>query len=150
MITIQKSRTNLPEVNKDLIKLAVKATLEYYNLSKDDITIRLTDDDEIAQHNKEYRGISSATDVLSFLQDFTDPETGRKYLGDIVISIETAIRQAPKYKLTIDQECAFLAIHGTLHLLGYDHSEPDQKAEMWQLQDTIFHETKNEFQEKLT
>jgi probable rRNA maturation factor len=148
MITIQKSNINLPETNKDLIKLAVKATLEYYNLSKDDITIRLTDDDEIAQLNKEYRGFSSATDVLSFLQDFTDPETGRKYLGDIVISIETAIRQAPKYELTIDQECAFLAIHGTLHLLGFDHDTKQEKETMWEIQDKIFSKTVRDYQKE--
>jgi probable rRNA maturation factor len=148
MITIQKSNINLPEVNKDLIKHAVKETMDYYNITKTDITIRLTDDNEISQLNKEYRGFSSATDVLSFLQDFTDPETGRKYLGDIVISIETAIRQAPKFELTIDQECAFLAIHGTLHLLGFDHGTPEEKKTMWEIQDKIFSKTVRDYQKE--
>lgn len=148
MITLQKSKTNLPEVNEDLIKLAVKSTLEYYDLSKDDITIRLTDDNEISQLNKEYRGISSATDVLSFLQNFLDPETGRKYLGDIVISLETAIRQAPKFELTIGQECAFLAIHGTLHLLGFDHATKQEKETMWEIQDKIFSKTIRDYQQE--
>jgi probable rRNA maturation factor len=138
MITIQIINTDLPKVNKDLIKKAVKKTLSKFNKTDIDVTIRITDDPEIAQLNQEFRGISSATDVLSFNQDFLNPETGRWYLGDIIISLETAVNQAPKYNLTPNQECAFLAIHGTLHLLGYNHDSPEDKEIMWEIQDNIF------------
>ncbi len=148
MITIQKSRTNLPEVDYNLIKLAVRKTLSKYSMAKADITIQLTGDDEITQFNQEYRGISEATDVLSFEQHFLDPDTGRLYLGDIVISLERVINQALNNKITTDEECAFLAIHGTLHLLGYDHYTPEEKSIMWEIQDKIYLETIQDFQEK--
>jgi probable rRNA maturation factor len=138
MITIQIIETNLPEVNKDLIRKAVKNTLSKFDKAEADVTIRITDDSEVAQLNQDFRGISSATDVLSFNQDFQNPETGRWYLGDIVISLETAVNQAPKYNLNLNQECTFLAIHGTLHLLGYDHATPEEKEKMWEIQDKIF------------
>lgn len=138
MITIQIIKRDLPKVNKDLIRKAVKLTLSRFNKTDVDVTIRITDDIEIAHLNQEYRSISGATDVLSFNQDFQDPETGRWYLGDIIISLETAVNQAPKYDLTPNQECAFLAVHGTLHLLGYDHNTPIEKEKMWEIQDEIF------------
>jgi probable rRNA maturation factor len=87
--------------------------------------------------NEAYRGISKATDVLSFVEDYLDPETGRMYLGDIVVSVETASRQAAEANHTLDVECTLLAIHGTLHLLGFDHAEPDEHDQMWKLQGEI-------------
>jgi probable rRNA maturation factor len=88
--------------------------------------------------NETFRGEDKTTDVLSFNQDVLDPETGRMYLGDILISIPTAKKQAANQGHPLDQECAFLAIHGTLHLLGYDHYDPEEKATMWAIQDRIF------------
>jgi len=149
MITLQKLEADLPEVDYNLLKLAVSMTLSKFNQPKADVTIRLTSDEEMKQLNQTYRRVSSPTDVLSFNQDFMDPETGRIYLGDIVISLEMVAEQAPKYNLTIDQECAFLAIHGALHLLGFDHNQSEEKDEMWNIQDKIFKETIKEFQETL-
>jgi probable rRNA maturation factor len=148
MITIQKSQDNLAEIDLSLIKAAVENTLFYLDQLDVDITIQLTDDREIAELNQTYRGEAKATDVLSFNQDFNDPETGNLYLGDIIISIETAAEQAPDYDLSLDEEIAFLAIHGTLHLSGYDHFKPDEKEEMWKIQDQIFLMTIEQFQEK--
>ena len=148
MITIQISGSDLPQVNQNLIKLAVRKTLVNFNKINADVTLRLTDDDEISQLNKKYRGTPTATDVLAFNQDFQDPDTGRYYLGDIVVSLERVIDQAPTHQHTVDQECAFLAIHGTLHLLGYDHYTPDEKDQMWEIQDRIFLETIKDYQEK--
>jgi probable rRNA maturation factor len=148
MITIQKSQDNLAEIDLSLIKAAVENTLFYLDQLDVDITIQLTDDREIAELNQTYRGEAKATDVLSFNQDFNDPETGNLYLGDIIISIETAAEQAPDYDLSLDEEIAFLAIHGTLHLSGYDHFKPDEKEEMWKIQDKIFLMTMEQFQEK--
>lgn len=147
MINIQKSKPELPEVNRSLLKFAVEKTLSHFEKSNADITIRLTENNEIKALNHTYRDISTSTDVLSFNQDIIDPETGRLYLGDIIISLEKANEQAPNHNLSLDQECAFLAIHGTLHLLGYDHNEPEENKVMWQVQDQIFFEINKEFKE---
>jgi probable rRNA maturation factor len=85
--------------------------------------------------------------VLSFDQNFYDPETNRLYLGDIIISLERALVQADEQDLSLDQECAYLAIHGTLHLLGYDHDRTDEEKEMFQIQDRLFNQIMNEMQE---
>jgi probable rRNA maturation factor len=78
--------------------------------------------------NRHYRNKDKPTDVLSF--PFTDgkkyeinPESGRIVLGDIVISVETALRQAEMYSHSPGREIAFLTVHGMLHLLGYDHEQ---------------------------
>jgi probable rRNA maturation factor len=95
-----------------------------------------------------YRGMYGATDVLSFgLYDFevknsarrADSDDGRgnaelkgppRLLGDVVISVDTALRQAADYGATLDREIARLLIHGILHLVGYDHERPDERARM--------------------
>lgn len=138
MIEIQKETSIGPEIDLDLLKFAISKTLEVLQKPPMDITLRLTNDAEMRQLNQTFRGIAKSTDVLSFNQDFIDPETTRLYLGDIIISVERAVQQAPANDHTLNEECAFLAIHGTLHLLDYDHYEPDEKTEMWQLQDKIF------------
>lgn len=148
MITIQKSKSSLPEVDKKFIKLAVDKTLSEYHKEDVDVTVRLTNDKEIKKLNRDYRDTNDTTDVLSFNQDFQNPETGRYYLGDIIISLERVIEQAASHNCSINQECAFLAIHGTLHLLGYDHYSPEEKDKMWQLQDKIFFELMQDFPEK--
>ena len=138
MIEIQKETSTGPEIDLDLLELAISQTLEVLQKPPMDITLRLTNDAEMRQLNQTFRGIGKSTDVLSFNQDYIDPETDRLYLGDIIISIERAAEQAPENNHSLNEECAFLAIHGTLHLLGYDHYEPEQKEEMWQLQDKIY------------
>jgi probable rRNA maturation factor len=88
----------------------------------------LTDDDTIHEMNRAYRGYDKATDVLSFAQNDTVPAApalpiatdAPQLLGDIVISVDTAVRQATTHGVTLDQELALLAVHGLLHLLGYE------------------------------
>ena len=138
MIEIQKSSSISEYYDDRLIRNAIIRTLEVLKKPELDITVRLIDDGEMKSLNQTFRGEDKTTDVLSFNQDILDPETGRSYLGDIVISIPTAKKQAEVQGHQLEQECAFLAIHGTLHLLGYDHYEPKDKAEMWPLQDQIF------------
>lgn len=146
MIDIQKSVPNLPVVNLDLLHLAISSTLKRFNREEVDLTLRLTDDGEMTMLNQAYRKEEKTTDVLSFNEDFIDPETGDYYLGDIIISLEQAAVQAADQEHNLDTECAFLTIHGTLHLLGFDHYEPDEKAEMWALQDEIFSEVIRKFE----
>jgi len=147
MIYIQTEIDLPPEINHKMLREAIFTTLSFFNKTDNDITLKLTNDDEIRQLNLEFRKQDKATDVLSFNYNFDDPESKRLYLGDIVISVETAAIQAPKYDLSLNQELAFLAIHGTLHLLGYNHEQSDQKETMWRFQDEIFDRIKSSFKE---
>jgi len=97
----------------------------------------LTDNKTIQQLNKTYRGFDAPTDVLSFENDYLDPESGLHYLGDIVISIEKAQEQAANNGHLLQQEVEMLFVHGVLHLCGYDHAEADGYAEMSRIQDEI-------------
>lgn len=148
MIEIQKTQNNLVDIDLSILKAAIEATLGRLDQSDVDVTLRLTDDQEMRELNHRYRGIDQTTDVLSFYEGFTDPETGRLYLGDIVISVDKVQQQAPENHHTTEVECAFLAIHGTLHLLGFDHDEPERKADMWDLQEKLFADLLINFKEK--
>lgn len=99
-----------------------------------EVSLMFTDDETIHEMNREYRGIDRPTDVLSFALEegeeeiFGGPE--ENLLGDIIISVETAVRQAEEYGHSVEREMSFLALHGMLHLLGYDHMEEDERQEM--------------------
>lgn len=86
-----------------------------------ELSIVLCDDAYIRELNREWRGIDAPTDVLSF------PQHGTWLLGDVVISVETAARQAPG---TLEEELRVLLVHGLCHLLGFDHEEEGDAAEM--------------------
>lgn len=101
------------------------------------LSIKITGDQEIRELNSSYRGIDKATDVLSFEADYYDPDLESRYLGDIVISYPRAEEQAEKRGHPVKSELQLLVIHGVLHLLGYDHSSIEQKAEMWEIQSQI-------------
>lgn len=95
------------------------------------VSLLFTGDDEIQILNREYRGKDKPTDVLSFsaIEGLT-PRSFEKDLGELVISLDTAKRQAKKYKVTLSEEIARLIIHGLLHLLGHDHEKVSkQKAQ---------------------
>lgn len=113
-----------------LIRRAILETLVYEGFGHPaEVSVVLTDSESIRKINSEYRGIDSATDVLSFPQFDTGeeyPETGYVPLGDIVISVERAENQALVYGHSFERELAFLTVHSTLHLLGYDHVTSDE------------------------
>lgn len=104
------------------------------------ITIQVTDDATLHQYNNQYMGVDAPTDVLSFPVPFDDPETGDPYLGDLLISVPTAARQAEAAGHPVLEEIKLLVVHGVLHLLGYDHATPEEKAAMWALQERILTE----------
>ena len=122
---------------KSIIRQAIKKTLEYEGFEYDsEVSVTLTDNGYIKKLNKEYRNKNSATDVLSFpMYDFYSEETDFTdepvTLGDIVISLERAAAQAKEIGNSFIREVAFLTIHSTLHLLGYDHErgEDDEEAQ---------------------
>lgn len=120
------------------------------------VSVLFTSDDFIASLNKRYRDEDAPTDVLAFpmsgdeedvegteVEYDTGDDGGEdltpmpRVLGDIVISLDTAARQAESHGRPLRQELALLLIHGTLHLLGYDHDEPQKEAVMWEKQDAI-------------
>jgi probable rRNA maturation factor len=96
-----------------------------------DMTIVLTDDAQLHELNREFLGVDAPTDVLSFPASESDPETGTPYLGDILISIPRATEQALAAGHSVEAEVQLLVVHGTLHLLGHDHAEAEEKARMW-------------------
>jgi len=101
-----------------------------------EVDITIVDDEEIHQLNRDYRNVDRPTDVLSFALDEDDedePELleGQLHLlGDIIISAETATRQAEEFSHGLEREIVYLAVHGLLHLLGYDHMVEEDKVIM--------------------
>lgn len=123
----KQNKVRLPVGTKLLIRKACNATLEFEKFGNSaEVDVTLVDDEEIREINKEQRKIDSSTDVLSFPlgengEYDANPKTGALMLGDIVISVETALKQADLYGHGIQREIAFLTVHSMLHLLGYDH-----------------------------
>ncbi len=132
-----------------LIKIArqvIRFTLKYEEIDEAncEVSVVFTDDDFIAELNKQHRDEAGPTDVLSFPMIDFDVEGDEldipgvpNMLGDIVISLDTAAKQAELHDKTFRQELALLLVHGTLHLLGYDHGQPQKEAIMWARQDEI-------------
>ena len=113
-------------IEETLIETFLKAAIEILNLGDIEVSIVLCDDSFIHPLNREYRGKDQPTDVLSFAQregDFADPND--PMLGDIIVSLERAAKQAKSRKHPFSQELSLLLVHGLLHLLGYDHIEDD-------------------------
>ena len=121
----------------ELLESAARTTLEQQSAPDDDITIVLTDDDQLHELNLDYLGIDAPTDVLSFPASESDPETGAHYLGDILISVHRAEQQAQAAGHSLQAEVQLLVVHGTLHLLGHDHVDAEQKARMWAAQTEV-------------
>ncbi len=118
-----------------LLERAARFTLDHESAPSDsELTIVLTDDAQLRELNNQYLGIDSPTDVLSFPSDEVDPETEISYIGDIILSIPRATEQAESAGHSVEEEAQLLVVHGTLHLLGHDHAEVDDKARMWQAQ----------------
>ena len=120
---------------KDLLEFALK----YQNLTNVDFNVILVSEDKIHEINKEYRGIDRPTDVISFaLEDNKDIEYDNyRLLGDIYICDKKVFAQAKEYGHSVKRELSFLAVHGLLHLLGYDHMKPEDEKIMFGLQEEI-------------
>jgi probable rRNA maturation factor len=118
-----------------LLQRAALFTLEQESAPADaDMTIVLTDDAQLHELNREFLGVDAPTDVLSFPASESDPETGSPYLGDILISIPRATEQAQAAGHPVEAEVQLLVVHGTLHLMGHDHAETEEKERMWKAQ----------------
>lgn len=104
------------------------------------IDVSVVDDEEMRELNNQYRGKNKPTDVLSFAQLEGESTFGLSeeiLLGDIVISLPTAMKQAEAEGHPLPEEIAFLTVHATLHLLGYDHANAADKKRMWAQQNAV-------------
>ena len=117
---------------KRLVKRAVRETLENESFGRDcSVSVTFTDNEGIREKNREFRGIDTPTDVLSFpMYDFKngeEPFPGEiTELGDIVLSLERAAEQAADFGHSYEREVAFLTVHSVLHLLGFDHVDSEE------------------------
>ncbi len=124
---LKRKRQGTPKISD--LKLDIGVVLNALHLKDAEISVVLTDDHEIRELNRQYRGIDKPTDVLSFSQiegDYGD--IAPTMLGDVVISLDTARRQAAERNLAVEDEIRALLIHGILHLTGYDHEKTPAEA----------------------
>ncbi|HER23592.1 MAG TPA: rRNA maturation RNase YbeY [Candidatus Atribacteria bacterium] len=142
MEVLIKNQQKILKIDQRKIKKLIKIALQHLQVDeKTEISILFTDDQFIRLLNHKYRGIDRSTDVLSFsLREgsINTPELGsEKLIGDIVISVETAQRQANNLNHNIEKELMVLLIHGLLHLTGYAHQEEKDYKIMQEKEDKI-------------
>ncbi len=135
------------ETEKDILELVdvrkvIDIAIKNQKLDNLEFNIIIVDNDYIHELNKNYRNIDRPTDVITFaLEDYEDGiKLEHRMLGDIYISIDKAISQAEEYGHDLRREICFLAVHGFLHLLGYDHMEKEEEEIMFSLQEEILNE----------
>ncbi len=141
----------------EILESVVLKSIELENCPYEcEVNITFTDDSGICKLNKDFRGIDAPTDVLSFpmadysppanfsilendevISQYFNPESGELLLGDIVISVERAKKQAAEYGHSIKREICFLTAHSMLHLMGYDHMTEKDRKLMENKQDKI-------------
>ncbi len=139
-----------PPHSRMLVCAAVDACVKACRFTRPaSVHVMLVGDRAIRSLNRAHRGMDAVTDVLSFpalpyrngrpviSAGDIDPDTGRCFLGDLVICMPRMRRQAADYGHGEARELAFLAAHGTLHLLGLDHERPDEEADMFARQEAV-------------
>jgi probable rRNA maturation factor len=149
-VNVQVDDLYVAEVDSASLVRAVTAALmseRYLDSAADsarscEVSVIVTSDEVVAELNQRFRGIEEPTDVLSFAAQepapgFVSAPEAATYLGDILIALPFTRRQAAELGRDLVSELQLLAVHGALHLLGYDHAEPDEEAAMWALQEEI-------------
>ncbi len=126
------------KISEAVIERTVLAVLKSEGISEEsEISVVIDNDAKLQELNNQFLGIDAPTDVLSFPSDEVDPDSGVPYLGDIILSLPKAQAQADEAGHSLEAEIQLLIVHGTLHLLGYDHAGDDEKREMWARQKAI-------------
>ena len=129
----------IPEL-KD-VEMVLNKAIEIEKLNNVEFNIIIVDNDYIHKLNKEYRNVDRETDVISFaLEDNEEVKDTYRVLGDIYISLDKARSQAIEYGHSFKREICFLAVHGFLHLLGYDHMKEEDEKIMFGKQEEILNE----------
>jgi len=137
-----ENRQSRFKISKQTIRRTVSSILNILDCPDKEISIVFTDDTSMQQLNKQYLGKNKPTNVISFsLQEGKYGNVNPHVLGDVVISTDTAQRDALRGNLTFEQEIDFLLIHGILHLLGYNHENTsrNEKARMKTKEIEVFH-----------
>jgi probable rRNA maturation factor len=127
---ISRHAKDSPKLSTRDVRRLANAMLGALGLEASELSVLLTDDAAIHALNREHREEDRPTDVLSFPLDDRKPTTMPRLLGDVVISLDTAARQARARNRELIAEVRFLLAHGILHLVGYDHAFPAQKRRM--------------------
>ena len=124
----------IDEEIENIVEKSIEAALKEIEFTEDyEVSVSFVGDDEIHELNRDYRGVDRTTDVLSFPMDdeFTN------MLGDIVININKVIEQAKEYGHSEKREISYLTVHSSLHLMGFDHEEEEDKKEMRAVEDRV-------------
>ncbi len=144
-IDLQIDPAYRPHVPAARLVQVIEATLRHAGAPDGEVTLVIANDELLHQLNLDYRGIDSPTDVLSFAAQedaedqtvFVSAPEALNYLGDVIIAFPTAERQAAAAGHSVAAELSLLAVHGVLHLLGYDHASEAEEADMWARQSQI-------------
>jgi len=126
-----------PALPEERLRQAIQWLLDRHVVEPESgLSIVIADDATVQEMNREFRSVDAPTDVLSFPSesDPTIPEEEAAYLGDLILSLPYIQRHADEEQHPVDDELVLAVIHGTLHLLGYDHDNPENQAEMWIIQ----------------
>lgn len=130
-------------VTAKLARQAALAVLAHEEVTgHGELSVVITDDEEVHTLNRRFRGVDASTDVLAFgagnqTTPFVTAPDAPLLLGDVIISCPRAQEQAAEAGHPLSAEIQLLVVHGVLHLLGYDHAEPKEKALMWERQEAI-------------
>lgn len=131
-------RQRKAKLNLAWIKSLIDQALRFEGRPEAEVSVLLVDDEGIRELNRRYRGLDQPTDCLAFSQrEGRDPEVNPNLLGDIVVSVETALVQSKTYKQSLKKEISLYLIHGLLHLLGYDDTEPSDRKRMSKRQEEL-------------
>ncbi|WP_277587183.1 rRNA maturation RNase YbeY [Psychrobacillus antarcticus] len=144
-LDLMDETNSIAEETITLVRKVLQSAGEQLSVKEgSEVSVTFVSNDTIQEMNKTYRNKDVATDVISFaMEEMGEGEVEimnadiPTLLGDIIISVERATEQAASYNHTFDRELCFLAIHGFLHLLGYDHETEEQEKEMFGLQESI-------------
>lgn len=149
IVSLENTQTKIaiPQELQNLVKAAMEIVAKQEKLSpQTEVDITLVTNEEIHALNRDYRKVDRPTDVLSFALDEGEDEPevldteAEHLLGDIIISAERAQEQADEYGHGLKREITYLAVHGILHLLGYDHMEEKDKKVMRQREEEVLRE----------
>jgi probable rRNA maturation factor len=147
-LVIRVDRDFQERVDKKWLRRLVKESLGAHDVgSQVELSLLITDDAMVHELNKTYRGVDRSTDVLSFALEadgrdgaatgFVMPPGEKVHLGEVIVSYPKAAKQAAERKHPVEDELALLVVHGVLHLLGYDHDNPDREREMRLLEQRV-------------
>jgi probable rRNA maturation factor len=149
IISVKYEKGIRPAITKNYLQRIAEITIRNLNIQNNiEMGIVITDDAQIKELNRNYRNINNSTDVLSFHMnfnedkelsaDFISPPDHIKHIGEVIISYETAVRQAKQNSITVKDELSFLLVHGILHLMNYDHMEEHDREIMEEKEKAIF------------